>query len=499
MNTIKRSSILISEDRQRQHFDEKAMVELRESIELSPERPHAQLQNAPVLRLKVAEDGSESWWLVSGERRLRAIDDIFAMGGSFKHNGRVFTAEEGLVPFVNIGELGLLDAEEAELAENFRRANLTWQEHAAAVERLHNLRAAQKAAATEAILADPVAEPLEKLIALSGVNDKQSHLDTALEVYGSKFGTPGATVRNELLVAKHLDNPEVAKAKTLQEAVKIIRKDEVRRTASNLAAAMGKVAIEETYNIINGDCIAWMADPANHGKFDVILTDAPYGMGAQDFGDGGGKMTGIDHQYDDSFTAWRDLMEGYERQNSDGSWDSRFGWCELSYLVTKPQAHAYVFCDIENFPLLKKWMEDAGWYVFRTPLIAYKLNSGRVPLPDQGPRRQYETILYAIKGNKPVNGIFPDVIPCEGDENMGHGAQKPVALFENLLRRSVKPGDHALDSFAGTGPLLEAGVTLGIYTTLIETVPAYYGMCLQRAARLKAAEQTTLSLDELLK
>ena len=29
----------------------------------------------------------------------------------------------------------------------------------------------------------------------------------------------------------------------------------------------------------------------------MILTDPPYGMDADQFGDGGGKMTGIEHHY----------------------------------------------------------------------------------------------------------------------------------------------------------------------------------------------------------
>ena len=484
MNTIPLTSIIIPADRQRQEFDPTALIELRESIQENPAKPHAQLQNAPVLRKTDA-----GWTLVSGERRIKSISDIFALGGSFIHNGTRFTADNGLIPFTDIGQLDRLAAEEAELDENFRRRDLTWQEHAAAVKRLHELRSAQKAASTDAILADPAADPIEKLLA-TATTPQQSVADTALEVYGASHGDYGAKTKRELLVAQHLSNPEVAKAKDIREAVKIIQREETRRETAMLAAAMGTKAVEDTFTILNTDCIAWMADPANHGQFDVILTDAPYGMGAQDFGDGGGKMTGIDHQYDDSFGAWSKLMLGTYEQD---------GWCQLSFLVTKSQAHAYIFCDIENFPLLKQWMEEVGWYVFRTPLIAYKINSGRVPLPDRGPRRQYETILYAIKGNKLTTGIFPDVIPCEGDENMGHGAQKPVALFENLLRRSVKPGDKVIDTFAGSGPLVEAAASLNVYSTLLEAVPAYYGMCLQRAERLKSSAQTSLSLDELMK
>ena len=469
MNTTKLSSITIPANRQRREFNPQKLEELKASIELSPAR-NTQLLHPPVLRR--GEDGSLI--LVAGETRLKAITDIFALGGSFRYSGRIFTAEDGLIPFTDLGELSALEAKEAELDENIRRMDLTWQEHAAAVKELHELRSAQKQAVRYE--ASQLPDPAKGAAILSQVAP-QTIADTAQEVLGRADGYYQDTIRKELIVAKHLDNPAVAAAKTVQEAFKILKKEETRAEAAQLAVAMGRTSVEETYEILNMDCLVYMADPTNHGKFDVILTDAPYGMGADEFGNAGGKLSGTTHQYDDSYEAWEVLMEGDEGTRTPG-------WCQLAYQVAKTEAHAYVFCDIGNFPALSRMMTAAGWDVFRTPLIAYKQNSGRVPRPEHGPRRQYETILYAIKGGKKVNHIYPDVIPCTGDENMGHGAQKPVALFQNLLQRSVKPGDRVLDSFAGSGPLLEAAANCQCYSVLLEAVPAYYGMCLKRAERL---------------
>jgi len=476
MNIIPLSSIIISPNRQRREFDPVKLEELKSSIELSEAR-NTQLLHAPVLRRE-----GDKFVLVAGETRLKAIADIFALGGSFIYSGRVFEAEDALVPYTDLGELSPLEAEEAELDENIRRKDLTWQEHAQAVEKLHKLRNAQRQ--------EKVFQEVSKLegpekAAVAAAIPRQTVADTARELTGRSDGAFQDTIRKELIIAQHLDNPAIAGAKSAKEAFKLLKKQETQRESELLAVAMGKTAQEDTYEILNMDCITYMSDPANHGKFDVILTDAPYGMGAQDFGDGAGRLAGTTHEYDDSFESWKMLMRGTSLKGT--------GWCDLSYLVAKPKAHAYVFCDIDNFPLLKSWMTEAGWDVFRTPLIAYKLNSGRVPRPEHGPRRQYETILYAIKGDKTVNHIYPDVIPSQGDENMGHGAQKPVALFQNLLQRSVKPGDMVLDSFAGSGPLLEAAATSQVYSVLIEAVPTYYGLILKRAERLRAA--STLALD----
>lgn len=105
MNTVQLSSIIIKSNRQRQEFDPDALQELRNSIE------DRGLLHAPVLR----QEG-EDWVLVAGERRLKAIEEIFALGGQFTYNGELF--DNGYVPFTDLGSLSLLEAEEAELDEN---------------------------------------------------------------------------------------------------------------------------------------------------------------------------------------------------------------------------------------------------------------------------------------------------------------------------------------------------------------------------------------------
>lgn len=449
MNIIPISSILISTDRQRQEFDPDGLMELTTSI------ADIGLLHAPVLR--ATPDGLA---LVSGERRLRAITDLYALGQSFTYNQQ--EVKEGSVPYVTLGELGELEAEEAELDENLKRRDLTWQELASAHERLHRLRIAQKEG-------DWKNNPEDK-------SAPHTTADTAQELTGHRNGAYQDKVRKELIVAKHLDNPEVQKAKTVDDAFKLLKQQENRERNVKLAEEVGKTFSSDIHELVNMNCLEWMEEYIElrgSPNIDVILTDPPYGMGANNFNNGAGKMIGIEHHYDDSYEAWYELM---------------IEWTKLSYQICKPQAHAYIFCDIDNFPTLKRLMEGAGWYVFRTPFIYVKPNSGRVPLPDQGPRRQYETLLYAIKGKKPVTHIYPDVISTTADEQLSHGAQKPVALFKNLLQRSVKPGDVILDCFAGTGPIIPAAHHFQCKAIVLEQEKEYYAICCERLKQLEAGE-----------
>jgi modification methylase len=89
-------------------------------------------------------------------------------------------------------------------------------------------------------------------------------------------------------------------------------------------------------------------------------------------------------------------------------------------------------------------------------------------------------VLYAFRGDKRCTAIYPDIIESSADENLGHGAQKPVSLFQGLLMRSCKPGDSVLDPFCGTGTIFPAAHALKVAATGIEREPAYYGIAVTR-------------------
>lgn len=431
MQVIAVSKVIIAENRQRQDFDPDALADLANSI-----ATHG-LLHAPVMR--VAGDGGLI--LVAGERRLRAIETLSMTGGTFTYNGHPIPPDH--TPYVTLGDLSPFAAEEAELDENLRRVDLTWQETAAATERLHSLRIRQAEA----------------------IGAKQLISATAAELHPD---LDSASARNKvastLALARNLSDPDVAKAKTAAEATKILAKKEQTARHANLATTVGKTFNSSIHELHHTDCLEWLRTCPSR-TFDVILTDPPYGMGADSFGDGAGRLGNSEHHYKDTYEHWKALVTDL---------------CPLLYSVSKDEAHAYIFCDFDKFHELKLAMQAAGWYVFRTPLINFKPNSGRVPLPENGPRRQYEICLYAIKGWKKTNAIYSDVIPTILEENLTHGAQKPVELYENLLKRSVVPGNVVLDAFAGTGTIFPAAHKFQCKAVGLEMSAEYYGISVTR-------------------
>jgi len=440
------TQIRVLPNRQRREFNPESQLALADSI---CERG---LQNPIVVRQGNAPD---DWILVSGERRLRTVRDfIYLVGRRFQHGGAPVPV--GYIPCTTLGELDPLSAEEAELDENIHRDDLTWQEESEATARIADLRRRQAEAAGRP--APNVAE-----IAAEVFQSKRDGFADGASGHGV------AETRKRLIVARHLDNAEVAKAKTLDDAFRVLqRKDQLER-AKRLAAQIGPAALAASHRVLNVDCISWL-EVAEEAQFDVICTDPPYGMGADAFGDAGGAGGAVgEHGYDDSPKAFRALMEQF---------------APLSFHVTKPSAALYLFCDIDHFGELKQLFADAGWEVHRTPLIFHKPSGSRWPWPHGGPQRKYELILYARKGKRAVNGADGDVLTHSPDANLGHPAQKPVSLFRDLLARSVQPGNSVLDPFAGSGPLLPAAHSLGCSATLLENLPDAYGIAVARLNEL---------------
>lgn len=434
IHSIPIAEIQVSPLRQRREFNPDKLAELAASIDSSG------LIHPIVVR---KENGQTL--LVAGERRLRSLEYVWNFGGTLRCGTQEFP--EGQAPCLYLGEIDPLDAFEIELEENIRREDISWQDRSRATSELMELRRLQ---------AEKLGTPAPTTATIAA--ELQSDHETA----------PHNRVRRDLILARHLNDEEVSKAKTADEGYKILVRKETARKNAELSMAIGATYTASKHTLLKGDCLE-ILKTLPEGSFDVILTDPPYGINAQDFNDSGGKASGS-HAYDDSPAEWRRLMEQF---------------AFLSSKVCKPQSHAYVFCDIDLFVQLKVYFTMAGWSCFRTPLIWFNPQGMRAPWPENGPQRKYQLCLYAMRGKKPVTRLASDVITCPSDENLGHSAQKPVALFEEILKRSCRPGDSVLDPFCGSGPIFPAAHGLQLYATGIELDASACGIAAQRIKELK--------------
>jgi site-specific DNA-methyltransferase (adenine-specific) len=430
--------IIIDSQRQRQEFDYQAIAELAGSIS----------ENGLLSPVIVRRGQGENVKLVAGERRLRALDYLWtAFGEELKCGGTTYKSY--VVPCVHLGDLSEIEAFRAELEENIRRKDLTWQERSLATAKLKKLLDA------EAEAQGKVAAPLAAV-----ATESHPHIKTLDAAYDA--------THKELIVSRHLGDADVAGAKTLDDAVKIVLKKESVAKDKALALLVGKTFSSADHTLMHGSCLDILPQMPSEA-FDCILSDPPYGMGAQDFGDSGGLADG-GHFYDDSYANWLSLMGGF---------------IPHSYRLAKAQAHLYLFCDIDRFVELRNFVNAAGWKAHRTPIVYVNPNGMRAPWPLYGPQRKWQMILYAVKGDRYVKRMAPDVITCTSDPNLGHPATKPVKLLVDLLSRSCTAGDTVLDAFMGSGSLVVAAHQLKIKATGIELDQGAYGIACKRLGELK--------------
>jgi len=394
----------------------------------------------------VLEHTDGRYVLRAGERRYRAISDIYELGGTFCYDGE--SVPEGLLPHTLWTELTELQRLEIEVDENNCRVAFSWQEKAEATAKLTRLRTMQ---------ADDRGEPAPTVA------------DIAKETRGSAIGRLHTETRNDLILSKHLHNPEVAKAKTAKEAMLVLKKVEQAAFHKKLAEIQGDTANLRGHTCTHSDSRAWALLQVNE-QFDVIITDPPYGIGADTFGESQDGTTNA-HGYSDSPEMMPELIQWVAAE---------------SFRLAKQQAHLYLFCDIDWFADWKEELDLAGWKVFRTPLIWVRPTGFRTPWIEQGPQRKYEMVLYAVKGEKHCNFIAPDVITLQSSgEGLGHPAAKPAAIYTELLKRSVKPGDSVFDPFCGTGPVFGAATELKCHATGVEIDQTFYGIALAQIEKNK--------------
>lgn len=420
-------SIIVPEERHRKVFVEANIEDLAKSI-----NEHG-LFHAPIVR-------SDGVTLVAGERRLRAIKHLLSLKIPITYNERKF--DLGTLPVVSIAAKSELNVRLAEADENVIRVDLTWQEKADAVAGIHELRKLENPEHTEqATAAEVFPEERDERNLLTKVKD----------------------VKNDLLVTRFAEIvPAVKKAKTRGEALKIIEDHLTKVHNEKKAEHYVQTKPDSRHDIILGDMFEHMAKlPDNN--FDCLVCDPPYGVNADEFKN----QKAVKHDYDDTIEYAEKVITFIL---TDG------------LRVTRNKAHLYMFCDILLFQRWKDLATKIGWDVFKTPLIWSKGNNvGVLPRPDHGPRRTYEAILYAIKGNKPVKiAGAPDVIIAAHDRTIERGAHKPAELYADLISRSCSPGDKVLDPTCGTGPVFEAAEACHVRATGIEIDKAAIAMCYER-------------------
>ncbi len=356
---------------------------------------------------------AETPLLVIGGHRRRAIQ-ILRDGGvpTYRYGGMDISTNR--CAHIIVGDLSPHELLEMELAENILRLELTWQERMATVAKLHKGLQEQHPDIPQTATATAVVM-VEK---------------------GDTRGIDGARVEvaRSAIIAEHMSIPEVAAAKTLNEAWTVVRKN-VQSTANRaLANIMKDTPTVHTFH--KGPFSTLQCEGVS-----LIISDPPYGIEADTWTT---KFKDTPHQYKDDLataiaTATAILTLGMEKWTLD-------------------RANLFMCCSPELWHILAEAAIALGWSIWPRPLVWKKSNEGIRPWGIQGFAYTYETILYATKGQKGLVKSVGDVIEVYkvARHNRLHGAQKPVELYQRLIELTCNPGDTILDPTCGSGTIFPA-------------------------------------------
>lgn len=372
--------------------------------------------------------------LISGRRRMLAIEKLHT------ENKPIFFGDypvpRWMLPVVDKSALDLATQKEIELDENIKRVDLSWQERATAMAELHKLRVEQKPEQT-------LRETSREIAAVTG-----AHPIRTQEV-----------IQQSMLIQPYMNDADVKRATSFKAAHRIV----VNKLEAEFAASRKHVG-RAGMTLIPGKMQKVLPTLAP-AQFDCIIADPPYGIGADEFGNAAAEM----HGYDDSREAAVHFVS------------ELFGQAAR---IAKPNAHMYLFCDVDLFFTFKGIAEASGWQPWRTPLVWVKPGAGHAPDPRRGPRRNYELILYAWRGQRFMREVRSDVLTFVAENDKLHAAQKPVALYVELLSRSCTVDDSVLDPCAGSGTIFAAAHSLNLKATGVEADERYHAIAAQRIADL---------------
>ena len=411
------SEIKIADNRIRRDFKPSEIEELANDIERNG------LYHPPVLRSNMT--------LIAGERRVRALKLLVDRKAKFFCDGKTFDMSRDICPYTSLGELSEREALEAELHENLLRRDLSWKEKISARERLHTLRTQEA----------------------EGRGSSWSKARTAKELAdatGMHRTSAEQAIARAQVIAPYLDDPKLKHVKSEQEAFRIVS----RQLEANWTEALSIIErnkdkdLEERHTLIHGD-LREISIPTN--AFDLIITDPPYGIGADKFGDAA-KST---HTYEDT--------PEYATEISRHVLYEGYNW-------TYDEAHLFMFTHMDRFQYLYTQAACAGWTPWRTPLIWHHAGAGHIPQGLRQFRREYEIIFYARKGDKPLNKLHSDVFtfPVASQKEGIHAARKPRSLYSYLIKLSCLPGDRVIDPCCGGGTIFPAALEASVEAWGIE-------------------------------
>jgi site-specific DNA-methyltransferase (adenine-specific) len=191
----------------------------------------------------------------------------------------------------------------------------------------------------------------------------------------------------------------------------------------------------ENVTIYEADCLDFLKSLPDE-SVDIIITDPGYSGMNNKLNFGRGRIVGNYQKKDNDkwFTEFKDEPNNFKKLLTE------------CFRVMKNNRHIYIMFD--NFSILSLGSIMREVFNVKNIIVWDKMNIGM----GHYFRRRHEFIIFATKGYKKLNTRdIPDVWKIKRVLRGIYPTQKPVELFDYMLKGSFEEGFMVCDPFVGSG------------------------------------------------
>jgi DNA modification methylase len=262
--------------------------------------------------------------------------------------------------------------------------------------------------------------------------------------------------------------PQIDKASELQEVWQVCQGD-VWEIASKTAQGV--------HRIVCGDCTdAATVERVMQGeRAALVATDPPFAVTGS--ATGSDDMSGIN------------IMQPFFRM-----------WLSLAVKLMPDFAHVYICCDWRTYPMVDGAAHQVGLYP-KNCIVWFKGGGGLGSMYQNthefiwfGTKQPPKRVKFNKTGQRLVVGdsnLWQYTPPtyASGEHRVEHTANKPLEMFERIIKNSSDGGMVVYDPFLGSGTTMVAAERLSRFCRGIEIEPKYVSVSLQRLADMGLSPQ----------
>lgn len=436
-------------------------IPIESVIVLRAERQRRELKDLESLMRSIGEIGvinppvvTSELVLIAGERRLTSCIQL-------GHSHITVAIRE---------ELPTTQQRQIELAENVDRLELDWKDRCFAVDEFHSLAKEDNPAwthdhtasalnmgrsvvsrhialAAELIAGTPLIVDAAQYSVALGILDRTNERRASAEKDRMR-----AMLHSPEAVEEQLDIDDIlGNIDTTPLELPASLTQEETTALSDLAATAPVVHTPFRCSDFNRFAVSYAGVPYN-----FLHCDFPYGINADKHRSGAAGAFG-----------------GYE-DGEDIYWQLLRSLASSMDTVVADSAHMMFWYSMDFHTETVAALTAMGWKVNPFPLIWWRSdNSGILPDPKRGPRRNYESCLLCTRGDRKIVQAVSNLFPNPNIKAI-HMSEKPIPMLRHFFRMFVDDSTHMLDPTMGSGNAVVLAESLGAKARGLELDKTFY-------------------------